>query len=123
VFFSDARLTRRRNSHGVAPKTTSISGGVAGEIFIAEFRPNLIPRMGQEETMEMRFTQALAHLGPLTNGLSSFRLVNRCISPPPTRLVALSAISVAVWPVRVCARVVDSFLFISILFVTKALTL
>jgi len=31
---------------------------------------------------------------------------SRCISPPPTRLVAFPATSVAVWPVRVCARVV-----------------
>jgi len=31
---------------------------------------------------------------------------SRCISPPPTRLVAFPATSVAVWPVRVRARVV-----------------
>src|SRR5258707_2344913 len=46
---------------------------------------------------------------------------SRCISPPPTRLVAFPATSVAVWPVRVCARVVDNIsLLISILFAAKA---
>lgn len=48
---------------------------------------------------------------------------SRCISPPPTRLVAFPATSVAVWPVRVRARVVDNLLSISILLVAKALTL
>ena len=96
-------------------------------IFIAMCKPN--PNLLDESSKDRR---KFSHSGLQRCGKRCYtfdkwpflvQACSRCISPPPTRLVAFPATSVAVWPVRVCARVVDNFLFISILFLIKAPTL
>jgi hypothetical protein len=117
------RSTCHRSSRGVATRATGVSGGVPGEDLHRYLKLNPHPPISQEtaDGNSAHFTRQ--HACKFDKWPFLVHASRRCISPPPTRLVAFPATSVAVWPVRVCARVVDNFLFISILFLAKTPTL
>jgi hypothetical protein len=80
------------------------------KIFIAMLKLSPYPPMSQERPTEIQPHHSATWPYKFDKWPFLVQACSRCVSPPPTRLVAFPATSVAVWPVRVCARVVDNFL-------------